>query len=507
LARYKRYSRKQTRLIPVSFKDQIIPGSFEYALDDLIDNEVDLNVFESRFQNDDTGAPAYDPAVLMKIVLYAYSRGVVHSRKIAKLCEDNVIFMALSGDSRPYFTTIADFVSSCYEEIVSVFRDILMVCDAEGLIGRDMFAIDGVKLSSNASKEWSGTRADFCKKASKLEAAIRQIVNKHRKLDLSQKESEIVEREKKRLKRLRTKYKKIIKWLAENEDKRSMAGKIFKSNITDNESAKMTTSHGVIQGYDGVAAVDSKHQVIVHAEAFGEAQENHLLEPMIEGVRENFTAVGKEDVFKKTILTADAGFHNEANMKKLFSEEIDGYVADNQLRKRDERYKTAQRHKPAKKKPLLFSPDDFIFDKKSMTCTCPAGKRMYIKNRKVRIGDYEAIAFIGWKTNCRVCHLRSKCLKNPEQRSPRQVYFFQGRSKEAGESYTQKMKNKIDTPEGKHRYSYRLATAEPVFANICSTKGMNRFTLRGKPKVNAQWLMYCIVHNIGKIFRYTPSFA
>ncbi len=68
MARYKRYSRKQTRLIPVSFKDQIIPGTFEYALDDLIDHEVDLTVFESRFENDDTGAPAYDPAVLMKIV-------------------------------------------------------------------------------------------------------------------------------------------------------------------------------------------------------------------------------------------------------------------------------------------------------------------------------------------------------------------------------------------------------------------------------------------------------
>jgi transposase len=508
VARFKKDSKDQSKFVAVSFDKQIIPGTFEAALDDLIDNVVDLSVFDCRFRNEETGAPAYNPAILLKIVLYAYSRGVIHSRKIAKLCEDNVVFMALTGDSRPHFTTIANFVSSCEDEIISVFRDILFVCNQEGLIGKDMFAIDGVKLPSNASKEWSGTRKDFKKKLSRLEAAIRDIVAKHRQMDLNQTEAKVYQKEQKRLRTLRKKYKKIKKWLSENDDKRSLAGKVVKSNITDNESAKMTTSHGVIQGYDGVAAVDSRHQVIVQAEAFGEAQENHLLEPMIEGVRENFDAIGDEkDVFEETKLTADAGFHNEANMNKLFSEKIDGYVADNQFRTRDERYKTAQRHKPAKKKPYLFSPDDFIFDKKSMTCICPAGKRMYIKNRKVRIGDYEAIAFIGWKTNCRVCQLRSKCLKNPQQRSPRQVYFFQGRSKAAGESYSQKMKNKIDTAEGKHLYSYRLATAEPVFANICSTKGMNRFTLRGKSKVNAQWLMYCIVHNIEKIFRYAPSFA
>jgi hypothetical protein len=113
----------------------------------------------------------------------------------------------------------------------------------------------------------------------------------------------------------------------------------------------MKSSHGVIQGYDGVAAVDSKHQVVVHAEAFGEPQEHDLLKPMIEGTRENFQAIGKnKNIFKKTQLTADAGFHTENNMKMLFEEKIDGYVADILFRKRDPRFKTA-RHKPKKDKP------------------------------------------------------------------------------------------------------------------------------------------------------------
>jgi hypothetical protein len=69
--------------------------------------------------------------------------------------------------------------------------------------------------------------------------------------------------------------------LKDNNDKPGKLGTPVKSNITDNESAKMKTSHGVIQGYDGVAVVDDKHQIIVHAKAFGAAQEHDLLQPMI----------------------------------------------------------------------------------------------------------------------------------------------------------------------------------------------------------------------------------
>jgi hypothetical protein len=73
--------------------------------------------------------------------------------------------------------------------------------------------------------------------------------------------------------------------------------------------------------------------------------------------------------------------------------------------------------------------------------------------------------------------------------------------------FTQKMKRKIDSIKGKLIYYRRLGTAEPVFGNICSTLGLNRFTLRGKRKVNTQWLLYCAAHNLFKVHRYGPEFA
>jgi transposase len=509
MARYKEYCYEQTKLIPLSFSRQILPGTFEYTVNYLIDNEFDLSVFEQRYHNDETGAPAYDPAILLKIILYGYSRGMVFSRQIEQCCRENIIFMALSADTHPHFTTIADFISSSREQIIGLFRDVLLICDKLGLIGKEMFAVDGCKLSSNASKEWSGTKGELKGKQQKMERAVRYLVEKHRQMDAKAETDPGVEREQRQIETLRAKVKKLKSWLRENEDKIGKSGKPRKSNLTDNESAKMKSSHGVIQGYDGVVAVDRKHQLVVHAEAFGEPQEHDLLKPMVEGTRENFKAIGKkQDIFENTQLTADAGFHTENNMKMLFEEQIDGYVADILFRKRDPRFKTADRHKAHKEKSSdPFTPKDFIYDSKSLTCICPAGKRLYLKQRRVLIRGYQAVCFMGAKRDCGPCALRSRCLKDPSQTTTRQVYFFDGRFAEAPETFTAKMKRKIDSLTGRYVYSQRLGTVEPVFANICSTLGLRRFSLRGKTKVDAQWKLFCIVHNLLKIHRYGPGFA
>ena len=115
MARYKTVDRSP-RFLPIVLESQLVPGSFEHALDILIDTEIDLSGLEARFRNDETGAPAYDPAMMLKIVLLAYSRGVVSSRTIERLCRENVLFMAISGDSAPRFTTIAAFVRELGED-------------------------------------------------------------------------------------------------------------------------------------------------------------------------------------------------------------------------------------------------------------------------------------------------------------------------------------------------------------------------------------------------------
>jgi transposase len=508
VARYKPYSYAQGKFIPVHFEKQILPGTFEYSLNHLIDHELDLSIFDERYRNEETGSTAYDPRILLKIILFAYSRGIVSSRRIAQACEENIIFMALSCDTQPHFTTIADFVSTMDKEITELFREVLLVCDDLNLIGKEMFAIDGCKLPSNASKEWSGTKADFEKKVAKMEQAIENILKKHREEDQNKTESKVKESEEKFVETLNKRVSKIREWLNHNDDKPGKTGKPRKSNITDNESAKMKTHRGVIQGYDGVAATDGKHQVIVQAEAFGEGQEHDLLEPMVEGVRKNFQEIGKEeDVFEKAKLSADSGFHTEKNMEMLAVEGIDAYVADNRFRKRDprfadyEKYKDQARKDWAKGKPKLFRTEDFIFDKDMKHCICPAGKRLY------RSGANEkAHRFKGTQTTCVSCELRAKCIRNPEKTIIRQVAYFAGRTGD-GPTFTDRMKRKIDSAIGRVIYGMRLAISEPPFSHITSALGLDRFTLRGKTKVNTQWNLFCIVHNLTKIHRYGMGYA
>ena len=509
MARYKDYCYEQTELIAISFADQIKPGTFEYALSYIIDNELDLSVFDSNYHNDETGASAYDPSILLKIVLYAYSKGIHSSREIEYACETDVKFMALSANSRPHFTTIAHFISSMKDQIVPLFRDVLALCYSQGLIGKEMFAIDGCKISSNCSKEWSGTKSDLVKKRKKLEKSIRFLVSKHNDNDERGKATDQVKKEKLAIANLREKVSKIKKWLSENDDKTGMRNRILQSNLTDNESAKIPSSHGIVQGYTGSAAVDSKHQVIVHAEAFGLNQEQSVLLPMVEGIEENFTeAIGEEEVLQEATIIADSGSHSEENLKALAEQDIDAYIADNQFRKRDPRYVDAGRHRrptdkdKAKYFHKRFHADDFKYDKKTNTLICPADCRLRCINKAFRntsglIGpQYRAEA-----EDCMRCPYKEKCLQGSKTR-PRTVSLFNRRDPSVEKTYIDRMIEKFDTAKGRYIYSRRMGIVEPVFANIRNRFGFTWFSLRSRAKVDIQWKLVSMVHNISKVFRY-----
>lgn len=498
MARFKPVHRG-LKLLPVDFDQQVLPGSFEHALCYLVDHELDLSDFHARYCNDDEGAPAYDPAVLLKIVLLAYSRGLVSSRRMEAACRENVLFIAVSGDSQPHFTTLAEFVSGLGDLAAKIFAQVLMVCDRQGLIGRQMFAIDGVKLPSNASKARSGTRADYRRQAEKMEVAVRQMIECHRGTDT--RPGNGADDDARKLERLQREARQLRAWLADHPSERKSAkGKVRLSNRTDNDSAKMATSKGVIQGYTGVAAVDEQAQIVVDAQAYGTGSEQELLQPIVEA-----TAPYR---IPETILTADSGYHSEANLKALAEQQIDAYLPDNGYRKRDARYAEQHRHKvkpeplydkrPKPSKSRLFKPEDFDFDPQRHTCYCPAGKRLYSSGSNCTVNGFKAIKFKGTLRDCLPCRLRAQCLRTPEQTQTRQVAFFQGKAP-GPESHTQRMKHRIDSATGREMITRRFATVEPVFGNLRSNKRLERFTLRGRRKVDGQWKLYCLTHNIEKL--------
>ena len=266
-------------LLPVVLSEQLQPGTFEFALDHLVDHELDLRALDARFRNDETGASAYDPRVMLKIVLLAYSRGLNTSRKIEAACRQNVLFMAISGDSQPSYTHIAKFVRELGQQIQPLFTQVLLVCDRQGLIGRQMFAFDGVKLPSNASKERSGTHAQLRHRAERLDKAARRMIELHRSRDAADGPDEGggVGARQRRIEELHREAQAMRDFLSREQPRRNAKGQELKSNVTDNDSAKMATSKGVIQGYAAQAAVDASHQVIVAADVIGSGSEQAML--------------------------------------------------------------------------------------------------------------------------------------------------------------------------------------------------------------------------------------
>src|SRR3569832_1084123 len=345
MARYKAYDLNQTKMIPLSYADQIVEGAFEHALAEIVDERLDLSAFEKRYANDETGRPAYDPKVLLKVVLYGYYKGILSSRMLAVACRRNVVFMALSADARPHFTTLAGFVRELDREIVGLFRDVLLYASELGLIGKEHFAVDGCKLPSNASKQWSGTHRELQEKRKKLESVAERIVARHRERDEQEEGSGARAQDAKKVDSYRRKVEKITTFLRQSKKKLGPSGNEQKSNVTDLESAKMASSRGVSQGYNGLAVVDERAQIVVHAEAHGSGYEAHLLAPLLEATRATFAELDPNtDVLSKVKVTADSGFHSRVVVAEVEQTGADAYIADRDYRRRDPAFAYAGRH-------------------------------------------------------------------------------------------------------------------------------------------------------------------
>ena len=507
MARYVDYNYDQMKMILITYEKQIQAGSFEYSLSWLIDQELDLSAFDRHYHNDDNGRPAYAPRLLLKITILAYSRGISSRPHIEALCKENIIFMALSTDLQPDHSTISDFITRSPEAISDLFSQIVLVCDQLGLVGKDMFAIDGCKLPSNTSKERSGTHAELRKKKKqKIDRAVRCMLKRHREQDMAEQHPEIHKRERGQIRKLRTASSNIKRFIETESECAGVSGRVIKSNITDNESAKMKTSHGVIRGYTGVAAVDNAHQVVVHAEASGQGQEHGLIRPVAGGIRKTFRSGSKQTqrMLKKTEITADAGYHNETTLKYLEDEKIDPYIADTGFRTRDPRFKEhrATKERNKRKEKSRFTRTEFSIDRNKDTCGCPAGKALWLKARRARIGHYWFMQFQAYEKDCANCGMRKRRLRNEQQKTSRQINVAPDIRAERKESVIERMKRKIDGLKGRHIFSQRLGTVEPVFGHITDTIGIKRFSYRGRRKVDGQWKLMMALQNMLKIHRY-----
>jgi transposase len=488
MPRYKGNDR-QDLMIPVSLSEQLLPGTIEHAIDWIIDHQIDTIRFDQFYSNDEAGRPAYDPKALLKVILFAYSKGVISSRRIEHSCRTNIVFMALCGDLHPDHATLARFLTAHPAAIRAVFRDVLLIAAQGDLIGAELFALDGCKIASNAAKEHSGTHAELRRKVEKLEARLAAMIEQHRDHDDHGNDDQPHPGPPSQTRRYQAQIDRIKEFLSAHEPRIGIQGKEVKSNITDNESAKLKSGSGYIQGYNALALVDAKHQIIVHAEPVGQINEAPLLPRM---VRRGIFALRKAGLARAATaaVVADTNYFTNDNAGFLFSSTLDGYIPDNQFRNRDQRFHDRSRARRAAHR--RFTVGDFIHDPATDSYRCPADKPLNLHTRTA-VSGRPGKSYRADPSDCAGCELAFRCLSSRGIR--RTLFIGEG----AIDSYAQRMRDKIDSPAARRLYSRRMAIVEPVFANITSNKKMSRFTLRGRTKVRIQWLYFSLVHNIEKI--------
>ena len=446
----------QAYLLPPSLQDWLPEGHLARFVAEVVE-ALDLVAIYAKYEaGDGRGLSAYDPRMMVRLLIYGYCRGVASSRRIERATYEDVAFRYLAADQHPDHSTIADFRQEHLASLAQLFVQVLKLCQRAGLVKLGHVALDGTKIKANASKHKAMSYERMEKAEKELEAEVQALLAEAARVDAEEDGKygkgkrgdelpKVLARRESRLEKIREakaaleqeareaaaqKQAEVEAQLKEREKQERERGRKFggrppqapdaeeakpkpqaQRNFTDPESRIMKdgATKEFVQAYNAQAAVDSHAQVIVGAAVTQEANDKKQLVPMLKEVK---VQMGRPP----PRATADNGYFSEAN------------VTDAPLREID----------------LLVAPDRLKHGEKRPTTTGPPPP---------------------------------------------------------GASVAEQMRHKLRTAEGQAVYKLRKAVVEPVFGQIKEARGFRRFLLRGLGKVQAEWQMICATHNLLKVFR------
>lgn len=447
---FKPYHPNQLLLLPPDMKDWLPDNDLVYFIMEMLD-QLDLSAIYDSYDGTKGGQPAFDPKMMVGLLLYAYCVGLPSSRKIEKATYHQVPFRVLTADQHPDHDTIAEFRKRHLKSLSGFFVQILRLCQKVGLVKLGHVSLDGTKVKANASKHKAMSYARMEKKAEELEAEVRRLLQEAQAVDDAEdalygkgkRGDELPEElrfKQKRLERIKeamesleqeakTEAEAKRKEMAEREQalkeqgtkrrgkkpKTTSEGPDPKAqrNFTDADSRIMkdSASKSFEQGYNCQVAVDDKSQIIIASGVTQQSNDKQQVKPMVETIKDNTGGS------KPRKVSADTGYFSESNIEYLEGERIDGYLA--------------------------------------------TGKRKHT--------DITESA--------------------PRGRIPKDA------------TNKERMVRKLRTKKGRETYSKRKQIVEPVFGQIKEVRGFRRFLLRGLENVTGEWDLICLTHNVLKLFR------
>jgi transposase len=334
----------QVWLLPPSLQDLVPAGHMAHFVRDTVRSGLDLREIMASY-GEERGYPPYHPAMMMALLLYAYSQGLYSSRRIARGCEERFDFAAVTGMQRPDFRTISDFRKRHSKALQGLFVQVLRLCREAGLVKLGHVALDGTKLRANASKHKAMSYARMVEAEPKLAAEVTAWLRAAVAADRAEDRAHGAERrgdempdwvasKERRLEKIRA-----AKAALEAEAQAAAAAKPggggkdpparpldkAQRNFTDPQSRIMKTTDGFIQGFNAQAAVDATAQVIVAHTVSDQASDCPHLVGLVDQIAANLAALPAQ-------VSADAGYGSEDNLAALETRQIDAHIATGRQR-------------------------------------------------------------------------------------------------------------------------------------------------------------------------------
>jgi transposase len=329
--------------MPASMRDWLPSDHLAYFISDVVDH-LDLSRIMDRYAGEERGYPPYHPAMMVKVLLYAYCMGIASSRKIERhLCED-IAFRVLAANNTPDFRTISDFRKDHLKALAGLFLQVLKLCQKAGMVKLGHVAIDGTKIKANASKHKAMSYKRMQEEEARLKAEVADLLNQAKATDEEEDQrygkskrgdelpKELAFRES-RLKKIREAKSALEaearlaaeKEHAEDAEEGRPTDKAQR-NFTDPESHIMPAPGGkhFIQAYNAQGAVDSANQVIVAAEVINRPTDRGQAEPLMAVVKENTGQFPRQ-------MSADAGYFSSETVTNLTALGIDVYLPPDKI--------------------------------------------------------------------------------------------------------------------------------------------------------------------------------
>jgi transposase len=445
---FKECNRDQVYLLPPTLQEWLPPKDLVWLVLDAV-AEMDLTAFYQKYRQDGKGQAAFEPSMMLSLLLYAYSLGIRSSREIEKLCERDIGFKVIAANQIPDHCTINRFRKDNGAALEDLFKQVLRLCKEAGLVKVGVVALDGSKVKANAALESNRTYEHIEQEVKKmLDEAEAQDAEEDRRYGPDKRgdelPAELADRTsrrarlaacKKRLEeqaaeaaaRKQSKIEERQAQEAETGTKKrgrkpqapdSMPEETAKANLTDPDSRIMKTRSGYVQGYNSQAVV-TEGQIIIAAEVTNQENDVNQLHPMIQTAQENLKEIApKEELTIKTSLTA-------------------GYISD-----------------------------------KNLAAIAPDGPEHLIATKK------------DWKQR-----KEAAASSPPRGRIPKNL------------TLRQRMERKLLTKRGRALYKKRGQTVEAVFGQIKDNRGIRHYMRRGLEACSQEWKLICATHNLLKLWR------